>query len=522
MNAERFPHDLSPHTRMNLPTAKLGGAGSQFTHSHLQDLEALIRSRTPLVAIESDEEPQAVALVRQMSHRLQVKAYRWTVTEGLRAFDPCDQPAQSVQTSLEVLGFIKTGASNCLFVLLDFHPFLQEATHVRHLKDIALTYPRHFCTVFLVSHSLALPDELRPFTASFHLPLPTADELRQIVYEVAGQWGADHGNRGVQTTDKVLDTLVRNLAGLTATDARRLARKAIDDDGVISPSDLPEVMRAKYELLAHDGVLSFEYETVQFSEIGGLRRLHQWLDQRRTFFLDGSQVNLDAPKGILLLGVQGCGKSLAAKAAAGIFSVPLLRLDFGVLYNKFYGETERNLRKALQTAEILAPCVLWMDEIEKGVATGDQDDGLSRRVLGTLLTWMSEKRQPVFLVATANDISRLPPELVRKGRFDEIFFVDLPSLDNRQQILNIHLRKRGLDGASFDCAALARAAEGFSGSELEQVIVSAMYAARAQGRVLQQADVLAEMRQTRPLSVVMAEHVSGLRQWASERTVPCD
>jgi SpoVK/Ycf46/Vps4 family AAA+-type ATPase len=291
---------------------------------------------------------------------------------------------------------------------------------------------------------------------------------------------------------------------------------------VISESDMPEVMRAKYELLGRDSPLSFEYETAQFAEIGGMQRLRNWLDVRKRFFLDGAPAQLDPPRGVLLLGVQGCGKSLAAKAAAGIFGVPLLRLDFGVLYSKYYGETEQNLRKAFETAEVMSPCVLWMDEIEKGVAVGDDDDGLSRRVLGTLLTWMSERRKPVFVVATANDIMRLPPEMVRKGRFDEIFFVDLPSPQNRRDILAIHLRKRSLDAKGFDLDALTKATEGFSGSEIEQAIVSAMYTAHAQGRDVSQADLLTEIRQTRSLSVVMAEKVGEIRDWAAGRTVPCD
>jgi len=373
-----------------------------------------------------------------------------------------------------------------------------------------------------VGVTLQVPEELRPFTAYFRLPLPTREELRAIVYDVAGDWGAEHGARKVETTNKAIDLLVRNLAGLTATDARRLALKAINDNGVISESDMPEVMRAKYELLGRDSPLSFEHETARFAEIGGMRRLRHWLDLRKSFFLEEAPPNLDPPRGLLLLGVQGCGKSLAAKAAAGIFGAPLLRLDFGVLYSKFYGETERNLRKALETAEIMAPCVLWLDEIEKGLAVGDDDDGLSRRVLGTLLTWMSERQRPVFVVATANDISRLPPEMVRKGRFDEIFFVDLPSPENRRDILAIHLRKRSLDPARFDLEALGRASEGFSGSEIEQAIVSAMYTAHAQGRAPAQADLLAEIQETRPLSVLLAEKVQEIREWASERTVPCD
>jgi AAA+ superfamily predicted ATPase len=507
---------------MNVRSANLAQGATLATESPLRDLAAIIRSRTPLIAVESNEEPQIVRLMRQIAQTLQLRAYRWTVTEGLQAFDPRDQPREAVLKSQEVLSYIKTSGANCLFVLLDFHPFLQDTLHVRFLKDIALNNPKSCSTVVLVGATLQMPEELRPFTGYFRLPLPTPDELRRIVYDVAADWGEEHGHREVQTTNKALDLLVRNLAGLTATDARRLTIKAINDNGVISESELPEVMRTKYELLGRDSPLSFEYETAQFAEIGGMRRLRQWIEVRRSFFRDGPTAHLDPPRGVLLLGVQGCGKSLAAKAAAGIFGVPLLRLDFGVLYSKYYGETEKNLRKALETAEVMAPCVLWLDEIEKGLSVEDDDDGLSRRVLGTLVTWMSERRKPVFLVATANEINRLPPEMVRKGRFDEIFFVDLPSAQNRREILAIHLRKRCLEPAGFDLDALTAATDGFSGSEIEQAIVSAMYTAHAQGHVLSQEDLLAEIRQTRPLSVVMAEKVADLREWATDRTVPCD
>jgi AAA+ superfamily predicted ATPase len=492
-----------------------------LTESPLRDLEAIIRSRTPLIAMESNEEPQIVAMFREIAKRHQLKAFRWTITDGLQAFDPADQPSQVVMKSQEVLNYIKNSSFNCVFVLLDFHPYLDDAVHVRYLKDIALSYPKHYSTVALVGFALKIPEELAPFTARFRLPLPTPGEIRAIVYDVAGEWGAAHSKRDVQTTNKALDTLVRNLVGLSATDARRLAYKAINDDGVISESEMPDVMRAKYGLLERDSVLTFEYETAKFNEIGGMTRLRGWLEMRKEFFLDDS-VQLDAPKGVLLLGVQGCGKSLVAKATAGIFNVPLLRLDFGVLYNKYYGETERNLRKAFETAEIMSPCVLWMDEIEKGVAIQDDDDGLSRRMLGTFLTWMAERKKPVFVVATANDIMRLPPELVRKGRFDEIFFVDLPTPQNRREILTIHLLKRSLKTEDFDLDALVEATQGFSGSEIEQAIVSAMYSARARQHKLAQQDLLTEIKQTRPLSVVMAEKVQETRNWASSRTVPCE
>jgi hypothetical protein len=508
---------------MNLRPPYLKQSVALATESPLHDLAAIVRSRTPLIVVESNEEPQIVQMVRQIGAQFQLKAFRWTVTEGMQAFEACDQPQDSVLKSQEVLSYIKASAAHGLFVLLDFHPYLQDSVHVRFLKDIALNYSRHWSTVVLVGAVLDVPAELRTFTAYFRLPLPKPEELRAIVYDVAAEWGADHGRREVQTTNKALDLLVRNLAGLTATDARRLALKAINDNGVISESELPEVMRAKYELLGRDSPLSFEYETARFAEIGGMGRLRSWLEIRKSFFVDAAPPpNLDPPRGLLLIGVQGCGKSLAAKAAAGIFGVPLLRLDFGVLYSKYYGETEKNLRKALDTAGVMAPCVLWLDEIEKGVAVGDDDDGLSRRVLGTLLTWMSEHSKPVFVVATANDISRLPPEMIRKGRFDEIFFVDLPSADNRRAILRIHLEKRRLGLERFDLDALVSATQGFSGAEIEQAIVSAMYTAHAQGRAPTQADLSTEIGLTRPLSVVMSEKVEELREWANGRTVSCD
>lgn len=506
----------------NFPNAAMTRVLMLNTESPLHDLAAIIRSRTPLIAVESNEEPEVVALVRQIAAKEQMRAFRWSVTEGLQAFDPNDQPIQSVMKSQEMLQHIRVNASNSLFVLLDFHPYLEDAVHIRHLKDIALTYRKHYSTVVIVGCTLHVPQELRPFTAPFRLPLPTLPELRKIVLDAAADWGAENGRREVTTTNKAIELLVRNLAGLTATDARRLALQAIADDGAITESEMPEIMRAKYELLGADSPLAFEYETAKFSDIGGMSRLRQWLEVRRSFFTDEDQPKLDPPRGVLLLGVQGCGKSLAAKAAAGIFGVPLLRLDFSVLYNKYYGETERNLRKAFETAEVMSPCVLWMDEIEKGLAVGDEDDGLARRIVGALLTWLAERKKPVFVVATANDITRLPPELVRKGRFDEIFFVDLPTADNRRHILEIHLRKRKLSGPGFDLPALIAATEGFSGSEIEQAIVSSMYTAHAQGRVVSQADLLAEIQQTRPLSVVMAEQVNALREWAADRTVPCD
>jgi SpoVK/Ycf46/Vps4 family AAA+-type ATPase len=303
-------------------------------------------------------------------------------------------------------------------------------------------------------------------------------------------------------------------------DARRVIRQAIEDDGTLTAEDLPRALRAKREMLDEQGILDLQFDCESFAGVGGLAKLKRWLDLRRRAFVDSAAAaQLPAPKGVLLLGVQGSGKSLAAKAVAGTWRVPLLRLDFGALYNKYLGETERNLREVLKGADAMAPCVLWIDEIEKGLAT-DEDQGASRRVLGTLLTWMNERKSRVFMVATANDVSALPPELLRKGRFDELFFVDLPDESTRAEILRIHLQRRQLELSEFDLAALAKASEEFSGAELEQAIVAALYEAHAAQERLSTQRLLDELKLTKPLSVLRAEEIEALRDWAKERAVP--
>ena len=322
----------------------------------------------------------------------------------------------------------------------------------------------------------------------------------------------------MKTGHRILDLLTSQLRGLTATDARRIIRSVIYDDGAISNDDLNRATRERYTLLDHNGALSCEFDTVDFLDVGGLDNLKRWIMRRRSVFLEPDG-KLDIPRGILLVGVQGGGKSLAAKAVAGLWHLPLLRLDFGTLYNKFFGETERNLREALKAAEAMAPCVLWIDEIEKAIAAGDYDSGTSRRILGNLLTWMSERTAAVFIVATANVIENLPPELIRKGRLDEIFFVDLPDSTTRAEIFSIHLRKRELSPLDFDIQALTALTDGFSGAEIEQVIVASLYLAREQRMHLNTTHIRDEIVQTQPLSRVMTEKVNRLRAWAKGRTV---
>ena len=377
----------------------------------------------------------------------------------------------------------------------------------------------------LVGLKVELPADLEALAVRFTPRLPDANALLKLVREEAGAYQAEHGGRRVESDEAAVRQIVRNLQGLSLTDARRIARQLIFGDGALDTSDLPALARLKFELLNRSGHLHYEYDTARFADVAGANRLKRWIEQRRRVFVDGdAPPGLDPPKGVLLLGVQGCGKSMLAKAIAGGFGVPLVRLDFGTLYDKFHGETEKNLRDALASAEQLAPCVLWIDEIEKGLAAGDSDTdgGVSRRVLGYLLTWMAERKSRVFLVATANEVHELPAELLRKGRFDEIFFVDLPSAQVRREMFALHLRRRELDPATFDLDALAQASDGFSGAEIEQAIVAALYAAHAANAPLSEFTLRAELKQTRPLSVLMAEKVDALRAWARERTVPAD
>jgi SpoVK/Ycf46/Vps4 family AAA+-type ATPase len=380
-------------------------------------------------------------------------------------------------------------------------------------------------TVVLVGARVELPPDLEPLAVRFSLLLPDEPALLKMVKDEAALYMRENGGRRVEIDPTVLPAIVRNLRGLALTEARRIARHLIFRDGALGPHDLPELTRLKFELLNKSGLLHFEYDTAQFSDIAGLVRLKQWIGQRRDAF-NGTDLppGLDSPKGVLLLGVQGCGKSLAAKAVAGGFGLPLVRLDFGALYNKFQGETEKNLREALASAEQVAPCVLWIDELEKGLASSgsSEDGGVSRRVLGYFLTWMSERTAKVFMVATANAVAELPPELLRKGRFDEIFFVDLPGPPARAEIFRLHLEKRRIAWGDFSLNALSDASNGFSGAEIEQAIVSALYSAHAESRPLDEALLLKAMTDTRPLSVLMAEQVASLREWARTRTVPAD
>jgi hypothetical protein len=489
------------------------------------ELQTLLASRVPLVIMESREEGRALELLRDAALRAQRGknwgVFQWTVTEGLLRVDVDLGGSQKTLAQPEqLLKHIKATTMAGIYVLLDFHPYFERPEYVRMLKDIAQDYKKCARTVVLISHEMKLPQELDHLAARFKMTLPTKQERHAIVMRMAREWAQQKG--GMPKVDvKVVERMVDNLGGLTEHDVERLARQAIFNDGALTEEDIKPLLAAKYQLLNRGGTLSFEADTARFAEVGGMKNLRRWITQRKAAF-DGSAPGLDAPKGVLLLGVQGCGKSLAARAAAGVLGVPLVRLDFGALFSKWHGESEKNLRDSLSSAEALAPCVLWLDEIEKALSTGDGDSGTSRRVLGAFLTWLSEQRARVFIVATANDITALPPELVRKGRFDEIFFVDLPSPSARLEILGIHCKKRDIAIGENDMKVLAARSEGFSGAEIEQAVVSALYSAHANNQKVDARTIASEIEATRPLSVVLGEKISELRAWAAERTVPAD
>lgn len=486
------------------------------------DLDLLIRGHTPIIAIESFEEQRVLDFILDSALKTTVPLFKWSVTEGLTRMD-LESGAQLIEADAKsVLRHIKSTEVPALYVLLDMDPWLSDPVTVRLVKEVAMLFDGTKGKLVLISHQSSLPPSLSRLSVNYTLRLPNKEELDQIIREEAWKWNQQTGIR-VRTDRESLELLAKSLSGLTSSDTRRLVHSAIVNDGAITEDDLPEVIDAKYRLLNRDGTLSFEYNTTPFSEVGGMDKLKAWIQQRKPAFADEAGVaGLDRPKGILLLGVQGCGKSLAAKAVAGTLGVPLLRLDFAQLYNKYIGESERNLRQALQTAEVMSPCVLWIDELEKGISANNSDDDTSRRMLGTFLTWMAENKKHVFLVATSNQIEQLPPELIRKGRMDEIFFVDLPNQSIREQVLSIHLKKRKIDTSAIDIPQLAAACEGFSGAEIEQAVVSVLYANHAPQQVIDTNAILAEFARTKPLSVVMAEQILRLRLWASERTVSVD
>ncbi len=485
------------------------------------EIELLVQSRHPLLAVETWEEDRLEHTLRQVANRLGLPFHAWSLTGGLTAAGGAGKIYDSEDPAKALLN-LPSLVHEGLLLFKDLHHYLDRPEVVRKLLDLGDLMPTQRRTIVLAAPKLELPAALEKAVARFRLALPKEDELRRLVHDVVNGLARRQTVR-VDLTDQEYRRLVGGLKGLTLFEAERAVTKAVLDDMALTAEDVEGVQRAKRELLAREGVVDYLPPRPDDPPLGGLERFKGWLKKRKgAFSPEAKAYGLPPPKGVILLGVQGCGKTLAARTVADGWGLPLLRLEPGQLYDKFIGESERNLDRALWLAEHMAPCVLLVDEIEKGFAGSDSsstDGGLSRRILGRLLGWLQDRPAPVFVVATCNAVQDLPPELLRKGRFDEIFFVDLPDAAERRVIFSLHLSKRDRDPETFDLDRLAEASEGFSGAEIEQAIVSALYTAFGEGKEIDTAAVEAEIRTTRPLSVTRKEEIDSLRAWARERAV---
>ena len=491
------------------------------------DLRLLVEAGNPIISLETPDEPRAMRLVHGVAEGMRLPLRVWSITEGLLPAPPeATQVLAEPGKVLAALRRVKESPYPALYLFKDLGPHGKDLQVARCLRDLYFSPANRLWTLILLD-PVALPPDVRRLTVPFDAGWPDEAELTEVVSQAVREAQQRSLRKlEVKLSKRELEQLVQTLRGLTTEEAARVVSGAMCADNVLDGSDLPRVVDAKRARLGTTGCLESIMADFAPEDIGGLNNLKRWLNQRRGGFSSRARsFGLDPPRGILLLGVQGCGKSLCAKVVASAWRMPLLRMDPGVLYQKFIGESEARLREALTQAESMAPAVLWIDEIEKAFAsTGNEsaDGGLSQRMFGTLLSWMQDHRHPIFLIATANNIAQLPPELMRKGRFDEVFFVDLPDPHQRRTIFAVHLRKRRRDPEQLDLEQLAAASGGYSGAEIEQAIVSGMYAAFEAGQKLAVEHVLAAMAATQPLSVLMRERVEQLRAWAKDRCVPAD
>lgn len=513
---------------LNRPTTTLSPAGQRKVaaqaNNKKDELRLLVNSRHPLITVETSEEARVEELLNDVASELNIPFFVWSVTTGLaRKGGAPIYHSEDADAAIANISLVKGDA---LFLLKDFARYCEQDKTCRRVRELAEGFRDARRSIIISGPAPKLPVELEDDAIAFRLELPDGELLLQVVNQTLAETGRQIPLK-VEFDSAGLRGLAQELQGLTREEARRTLAKCLLARGRADAGLLPEVLEAKRQILKQDGVLEYVKVGGDFSDIAGLSGLKKWLEKRQgALTLEGQKFGLEPPKGVLITGVQGCGKSMAAKAIAGEWKLELAKLDAGALYYKYVGESEKRLNKALSVAEQLAPIVLWIDEIEKGfAATGassDVDGGLSQRLLATFLTWLQDRRSGVFIAATSNNLSALPPELLRKGRFDEIFFVDLPGLEARAALFEIHLRKRGRIPAEFDLKALAAASEGFSGAEVEQAIVAGLYTAFSKKEALSTAVVLEELRVTRPLSVTRAEDINGLRAWARDRAVPAD
>jgi len=477
------------------------------------DLRVLLGSRHPLLFVETQDEARFLGLLRDAAWDLDLPVWTWTATRGL-ARDEKD-PQYGTRDPGRAFEWIKFLDQSAIFVFADIHPHLDDARVVRAVKELAQV-ARGGQTIVLTAPNRTVPAEWNGLALPWNLSPPGEGELKRLVDRTLD----DLENRRFTVAIDEAETsrLVAAVRGLSLGEAEHLIQQAAFRDGQLTAEDIAGVRQAKAELLSADGILELvEAEVGTLDEVGGVEGLKQWLGLRRAAHQKGG---MEAARGILLTGVPGCGKSFVAKTLARTWDLPLVLLDPSRLYRPYIGETEQRLQEALRSIDALAPAVLWIDEIEKGFAAGGKSDsGVSQRLLGTFLRWMQEREPGVFLVATANDVSELPPEFLRKGRFDEIFFVDLPNRDARRSIFRHHLAKRDITLSEHEIERLVGTSDGFSGAEIEAAVVGALYRAFGANRPILGSDIEDEMAATVPLSTARSEDVLALRAWASDRAV---
>ena len=492
-----------------------------------EEIETLIRARYPILYIVSSEEMRVQKLVLDIAEKREKKAFEWSYSTGIIPAGTSIQSQKHRNTPtkdpLVALDQVIEQVEPAIFIFKDFHPFLAKNNFavIRKLKEIALHLKNSFKTIVLISPTQEVPTELEKEITLLNFPLPTREDLRELLDTIVDEV-RDMSNVVIDLDETARERILQAALGLTLNEAENVFAKIIVQDQRLSAEDVNEVFAEKQQIIRKSGVLEYYATDENFEHVGGLAVLKDWLNKRVVAFSnEAREFGLPAPKGVLLLGVQGCGKSLCAKAVSGLWQLPLLRFDMGRMFGSLVGSSEENVRRAVGVAESVAPAILWVDEIDKAFAgsqgSGSTDGGTTARVFGTFLTWLSEKTAPVFVVATANDITQLPPELLRKGRLDEIFFVDLPTIDERKDIFRIQLKRRGREPEQFDFERLAAASPDFSGAEVEQAIISALYDAFYAEEELTTDHIVASLEQTVPLAQTMDEQINRLRNWAEGR-----
>ena len=488
-----------------------------------EELNILVQAQYPLIYLITPEEERAEHAVAKIAkdNAEYKRVFVWTVTRGMVEYGQPRQGTQHNTVSPEAaIEWTIRQKENGIYIFKDLHPFIDGPVITRWLRDAIASFKGSDKLIILMSPLQTVPIELEKEVVVLDYPLPNLTELDQVLSEQLAK------NRSHRINTETREKLLKAALGLTKDEAEKVYRKAQVKAGQLTENEVEIVLSEKKQLIRRNGILEYIEEDETIDSVGGLEELKGWLKQRSNAFTERArEYGLPQPKGMLILGVPGCGKSLIAKTTSRLWGLPLLRLDMGRVYDgSTVGRSEANLRSALKTAESISPVILFIDELDKAFAggggSGDSDGGTSGRIFGSFLTWMQEKKSPVFVMATANRVERLPGEFLRKGRFDEIFFVDLPNSTERKDIFGIHLGKRRSEISRFDLEQLTKVSDGFSGAEIEQAIIAAMYDAFAQDREFTQLDIIAAIKATLPLSRTMTEQVTALRDWAGQRARP--